>query len=265
MASACRSEVRLDEAMREAAGPIDLTQPTATPAPLDFDDPAEDVPTEEDFSIELDEDGSFSFESSSSYSATGGAIPSGAGSEPIRSTDWLGSDGDAVNHLNGLVPAGRTLVFDWRTLPVSDDQNMTGPFPTGWEVSEPFLGTTLDPGDDFEFFTDMEVQAGCQGSCSPQDWGAVMDDPEVSPFGVAEDHRLLVLQDLPAIDGLAPAGRLMVVEMADATFGQIEITVTRWSDDADHFLWCTVSLEEGDAELWPVFADMCVAMQGDWL
>lgn len=222
---------------------------------------------DEDFGLDLDEDGSFSFDVSVNGTPEGeGTIPTGPGTDPDRDMSWNSDPGSVLEHLAALAPVdSRGLSFEWKTVAVSDDQSVTGPFPVGWEISEPFLGVTLEPGDGYDFFTDAELDAGCQGSCSAQDWGALMDNPDLSPFAIGAPERVAVLQDLaPIVDG-APEGRLLVTFDPDSSFSPASVTATRWSDEATHFLWCAVSLDEGDVDLWPVMADMCAAMRPDWI
>lgn len=264
-----------------AAGTADLIAETATESAgdeaiasdADETDPGQDDPsdTDEDGTTDdgadfsVDEDGSFSFDFSSGGSAgEGGFIPSGPGSDPDREMSWNTDSASVLDHLASIAPPGR-LTFEWKTVPISEDHSVTGPFPVGWEITDPFLGVTLDPGEAFDFFTDAKIDAGCQGSCSPQDWGAIMGDPELSPFARSSEVATVVLQDLAPVAGEVPQGRLLVSNDPDTAFTPVEITVTRWSDEASHFLWCTVSLDEGDVDLWPALADMCAAMRPDWM
>ncbi len=258
-----------------AAGNEDLLAETASDVSNDAGDGAVDQESgsDETDSIAIDPDdaeeaedadGSFSFGfSTGSGGGDASFIPTGPGSDPDRDLSWNTDPDSVLAHLESI-GEGR-ISFEWKTVPISDDHSVTGPFPIGWEITDPFLGITLDPGDDFDFFTDAEIDAGCQGSCSPQDWGALMDDPELSPFARMAQAATVVLQDLAPIAGESPGGRLLVSLDPDSSFTPAEITVTRWSDDATHFLWCKASLDEEDVSLWPVMADMCAAMRPAWM
>ena len=264
LALGCRAEFDIDRDV--AAAGYQETAAEAADDSFSFDDDDGLGAVEEDLDITIDEDGSFSFGfSTSGVGDEGRVVPDGPGSEPDRDMSWNGDPGSVLEHLASIAPPDSGLTFTWKTVAISDDESVTGPFPDGWEISEPFLGVTLEPGDDFDFFTDAELDAGCQGSCSPQDWGVLMDDPELSPFAVGPTETVAVLQDLaPIVDG-APDGRLLVTLDPDSSFSPASITVTRWSDEASHFLWCAVSLDEEDVDLWPVMADMCAAMRPDWI
>lgn len=276
LAVSCRAEFDIERDVA-AAGNEDLVVERSSDTPSlgaensgdtdgidELDDDEDDVTF--GFDLDEDEDGSFSFDfSTDDVEGVEGFIPTGPASDPDRDMSWNNDPGSVLEHLASIAPADSGLAFEWKTVAISDDESVTGPFPIGWEISEPFLGITLDPGDDFDFFTDAELDAGCQGSCEPQDWGALMDDLELSPFRRDIGDVPLVLQDLDPIVSGAPEGRMLVTLASDTTFAPGEITVIRWSDEASHFLWCSVSLDEGDVDLWPVMADMCAAMRPDWM
>lgn len=247
-----------------AAGSFDLEVDESPTAPGDSGGDEDDF--EFDFGLDEEGDGSFSFDfSTDDLESVEGFIPTGPAREPDRDMSWNTDPGSVLDHLVAIAPPDSGLAFEWKTVAISDDESVTGPFPVGWEISEPFLGITLDPGDDFDFFTDVELDAGCQGSCSPQDWGALMNDAEASPFRRESGATTVVLQDLDPIASSAPAGRLLVTTDPESAFSPAQVTVTRWSDEASQFLWCEVTLDEGDVGLWPVMSDMCAAMRPDWM
>lgn len=228
--------------------------PTATalptPAPAELDDSDSDTDSGS---------GSFTFDSDDQSEGVFAADPP---SEPARSVEWNTDEASILAHLRSQVPARSDLDFEWKTVLIDDDgpQYVTGPFPVGWTLSEPFLGVDLSPPDTYAFFTGGEIDSGCQGSCEPKDWRALMDDVGLSPFARYEEVELLVRQELQ--DG---TGRLEVVMINDSAFGVVEVTLTRWNNDASEFFECSMNLDEGDDSLWPAFADMCIAMQPDWL
>lgn len=234
-----------------------VPDPTAVPL---GGDPADEDPDDFTFSFDSDEDADgFTFDFDSDDVAAGALLPDPP-SEPARTTDWNSDQDSVLAHLRTLVPQGTDLDFEWKTVLVDDDQYVTGPFPVGWEISEPFLGVDLEAPDGFEFFTDGELSSGCQGSCEPKDWAALMNDPESSPFARTDEARLMVRQQVQG-----PTGRLEVIDVVDSAFSAVDITLTRWDNAASEFLWCQMSLDGSDGELWPVFADMCLAMRADWL
>lgn len=258
-----------------AAGNADLITEGASDSADFSPDGADDEATgleapegddEDGFDLEFDGSGSFSFEASSNgIVGEGGIIPTGPGTEPQRDMSWNTDPASVLDHLASIVPPDRGLSFEWKTVAIGDDEAVTGPFPVGWEISEPFLGITLEPGEGFDFFTDAQIDAGCQGTCAPQDWGALMADPELSPFASEPRESVAVFQDLAPVPGESPAGRLLVTLDPESSFSPGSVAVTRWSNEASRFLWCTVSLDDDDVVLWPVMADMCAAMRPDWM
>ena len=273
LAAGCRAEFDIERDVA-AAGNANLITENATDASTFDTDDRDDITVElEDpdddgdlFELDLDGSGSFSFEASTDgIAGEGGIIPTGPGTEPERDMSWNSDAQSVLDHLASIAPPESGLSFEWKTVPISDDEAVTGPFPVGWEISEPFLGITLEPGDGYDFFTDASIDAGCQGSCAPQDWGALMDDPEVSPFASEPSETVAVFQELSPVPGESPAGRLLVTLDPESSFSPGSVAVTRWSNEASRFLWCTVSLDEDDVVLWPVMADMCAAMRPDWM
>ena len=269
LAVGCRAEFDIDRDVAAAGNTNLITESASDSTSFDsdaFDDASDDEDDDDLFDLELDEDGSFSFGFDSDGSALeGGVVPTGPGSDPDRDMSWNNDPGSVLDHLASIVPVDSGLTFEWKTVAISDDESVTGPFPVGWEISEPFLGITLEPGDEFAFFTEVELDAGCQGSCMPQDWSALMDNPELSPFVRTVEDTTVIVQDLaPIVDG-APAGRLVVTTNPHSAFSAGDVTVARWSDEASHFFWCSARLDDEDVVLWPVMADMCAAMRPDWM
>ena len=178
---------------------------------------------------------------------------------PVRE-DVAAVDDAALDAANDLVPGGVDLEFE--SLPTADDDGeypVLAAAPVGWDARA-FIGTTFEPGEDFGFFTKMDLGAHCDGICAPRDWGSLVNDPEFGPFAALAD-ALEVLRDEELT---APQGRIAVYR-EDSTITPINIVVARWDDRADRYFRCEVGLDEDDVDLWPAFAAACEASIPLWI
>jgi len=212
-----------------------------------------------------DASATLSFGDGESAEPTTDLIPSGPGSEPEIGT--AGTPDERLAALNASVPEGVDLAFAWSDLATDDDDDalqVATPAPINWPAEIGGLsGVELAGPDSFDGAR-MEVKSLCQGFCQAKDWTETMDDPEVSPFAVSatEEFTLLLNQELSN-----PPGRIMVREFPEDSFfnGKLEIILTRWHPQADHFFRCRVNLPEAVSDLWRQFSEACALADPAWM
>ncbi|NNE73984.1 MAG: hypothetical protein HKN26_09985 [Acidimicrobiales bacterium] len=125
--------------------------------------------------------------------------------------------------------------------------------PPDTEVSIGSFDAEVDLAAAQSIFTDFELDAGCDGLCTPKDWEA----------------------ELNRFDGLLGGVRASVDVALDAPFDNgwvvagwqgddYRIRVVHWDDDATHFFQCAVDLNEADVDLAPSIIALCVAAEPAW-
>lgn len=159
--------------------------------------------------------------------------------------------------VEAVVPAGTAIAFSTPSFALADDGDyvVRAAVPVGWEQSEPFLGVSFEPqGDDFDFFTELQFDAGCDGLCEVTDWEARLTGPD--GFLTRTRERGEIRRDESIADG--------VLLVSDGFAGGIDVRVIRWNDEAERYLSCEAELGEDDVSLVDVFIAVCTTAVPGW-
>lgn len=159
--------------------------------------------------------------------------------------------------VEAVVPAASGIVFSTASFALEDDGDyvVRAAVPVGWEQSEPFFGVTFEPqGDDFDFFTELSFDAGCDGLCEVTDWEARLTGPD--GFLTRTRESAEIRRDESITDG--------VLLVSDGFAGGIDVHVIRWNDEAERYLSCQAELGEDDVSLVDVFVAVCTTAVPGW-
>jgi len=195
------------------------------------------------------------------------SIPEGTPAEPPRSI-ISGDEATVLTAVNAGVPADADLSFAWESVTGDQGRVMRALVPANWVMASSLFGSEFTPLVDQFTPTNFELGSKCQGFCAAQDWRAeVLDNPDVGPFGVSNPDEITLMVDQELSN---PSGRLMVWLKAPESDGEfeinpsIEVTLVRYSNEADAYLECEAHLFGDDMTLWPTFADACIAASATW-
>ncbi len=162
--------------------------------------------------------------------------------------------------LNLAVPLGNDIVFEPQAIVDNDEPEyvIAAAIPAGWAQRSDRIAAAPFFAADVVGAPQIGIEAGCQGFCSPQDWGALMDNPDSGIFASTKSEGTVVeTHDLEGGDG-----RSEIFQPADSD--RLKITVTRWDDTTDKFLWCRAEVGTDNAALAPLLADACAAAVPGW-
>lgn len=118
-----------------------------------------------------------------------------------------------------------------------------------------FFGTEIRLGGDFSIFTDLELNASCDGICEAQDWGAKINGPS------GELGRLRASIE-PENDTPIDAGWLLSGPELDGD-GALA-AVVRWDDTASHYFSCTIEIDPRDVERTDALLTICLTAEPLW-
>jgi hypothetical protein len=156
------------------------------------------------------------------------------------------------------LPAGSPITFEVATIAVDDDgeEVVSIPLPKGWAPSG-VIGYSSKPPDDSDlgFWTEIEVDSGCDGVCEATDWPARLRGPDgAMAAALANDGAT----ERPTADG---AG--VVVTHADG-FGR-HAAVFRWNNAASRYFRCTATVDEEADSLFDALVAACESARAGWL
>lgn len=154
------------------------------------------------------------------------------------------------------VPAGVDLSFSAATFALEEDGEylVQAAVPTGWEQSDSLFGVSFEPTEEFDIFTELSFDTGCDGLCQLTDWEARLTGPE--GFLTRSRDGVDLLRDDPVADG--------VVLVSEGFADGIDARVIRWNDSADRYLSCEAELGEGDVALLDAFIAVCTTAVPGW-
>ncbi|MEM7338432.1 MAG: hypothetical protein AAF467_07295 [Actinomycetota bacterium] len=203
------------------------------------------------------EDSDFTFDDLDDEGASNDGDAFGDGTEVDPEVSRVPAAPAVEADLAALLPDdGRITGLEEVTLDLEADDN-PGQYlavvlvPEGWEAST-FFGVDYDPpvSSSIGFFTEMSFNAACQGSCEVTD-----DWAERFSTLIAEGATLTSDESFDE-----PEGRVVVSADSLTT----SVLSGRWSPDVDRMFTCDVDLDEEDADLVPLFSELCRRAQPLW-
>ena len=175
--------------------------------------------------------------------------------------DTAGIPLEIVDELNASVPAGQDIVFAPHVLIDAEEPEyvIIAALPTGWaQASDKFV--------DAPYFADgiagspqIALAPGCQGFCSPQDWSELMADPEAAVFASTKTEGTIMAE----YDLAGPEGKAEIFQPDDSD--RLKITIARWDNSADKFLWCRAEVGVENADIASTLADACAVAVAGWI
>ena len=117
------------------------------------------------------------------------------------------------------------------------------------------FGTEILVGGDFSIFTDIELNASCDGICEAQDWEAKINGPsgELGRLRASIDPE----NDAPIEDGWVLSGPAVDGDGALAA-------VFRWDDTASHYFACTIEVDDRDIDHMDELLTICLTAEPLW-
>ena len=117
------------------------------------------------------------------------------------------------------------------------------------------FGTEVRIGEDFSIFTELELNASCDGICEAQNWGAKIN----GPAGELGRLRASITpeNDAPIEDGWILSGPEID---GDGVLG----AVMRWDDTASHYFSCTIEVDARDVDRADELLTICLTAEPLW-
>jgi len=158
---------------------------------------------------------------------------------------------------NALVPAALKdkIAFEQRTLEKSlGDHKATYTFamPKGWTQESPSWAK-LKADDKGGFFSEMQIQADCDGECKPKAWEAIAD----KNFFAARAKGTVVK------DQKQPGSRLMIADVDNNGVKTTDVVFAWWKDGEPSYHACVATLDESIKDAAPAFEKACTAVAID--
>ena len=118
-----------------------------------------------------------------------------------------------------------------------------------------FFGTELTPGSDYSIFTDIELNASCDGICEAQDWGSKLNgsDGELGRVRAAIEPE----NDTPIDAGWLLSGPRVDGDGAAAV-------VVRWDDTAQRYFSCMIEIDDSDIDEADELITICLTAEPLW-
>jgi hypothetical protein len=155
------------------------------------------------------------------------------------------------------LPAGSAITFGVRSADLDADGEYLASIvvPDGWEEESSFDVTYSPPADSgVSIFTSIEVGAGCDGVCEPNDWDARLRGADGYLTSYLSSHPSASESPIPGSEGV----------VLTSTIDEVTALVLRWDDGADKYFSCEVDLEDEQADLLPAFVEACVSARPAW-
>lgn len=140
-----------------------------------------------------------------------------------------------------------------QTFSVDDDGLISIALPPGSTVSED--GEEVELPDTMSIFTDLELDATCDGVCGPQDWGPKLQETRNTIGRARLGLGLGIVNDSP-IDG----GWLLSGADGDDHL----VLVVKWNDQSERFFVCEASIDERDLDIIDDMLNICLSAEPDW-
>ncbi len=118
-----------------------------------------------------------------------------------------------------------------------------------------FFGTELMLGGDYSIFTDIELNASCDGICEAQDWGSKLNstDGELGRTRASIEPQ----NDTPIDAGWLLSGPNLDDDGAT-------VLVVRWDDTARRYFSCTIEIDESDVDRSDELLTICLTAEPLW-
>ena len=118
-----------------------------------------------------------------------------------------------------------------------------------------FFGTELMLGGDYSIFTDIELNASCDGICEAQDWGSKLNstDGELGRTRASIEPQ----NDTPIDAGWLLSGPNLDDDGAT-------VLVVRWDDTSRRYFSCTIEIDESDVDRSDELLTICLTAEPLW-